>query len=174
MSRLPTAKLILSDYLNSRGKACLPGYPNKVLIEKVSLLLGLKIPKLIPGHYMAAIINLSEIIDESGEIKEVDALSCFYSSKKPKVKKRKKKSKNITKFTNTDRRWRELRYKVLKLSNGSCCLCGATAKDGIKLHVDHIKPKSIYPYLEYDLNNLQVLCEDCNIGKSNKDDTDWR
>lgn len=47
-------------------------------------------------------------------------------------------------------------------------------KDGVKLHVDHIKPKSLFLHLAYDLNNLQVLCEDCNMGKSNKDDTDWR
>jgi 5-methylcytosine-specific restriction endonuclease McrA len=24
------------------------------------------------------------------------------------------------------------------------------------------------------LDNLQVLCEPCNLGKSNRDETDWR
>lgn len=47
-------------------------------------------------------------------------------------------------------------------------------KDGKVMHVDHIKPKSLHPELKYELSNLQVLCEDCNIGKSNLDDTDWR
>jgi 5-methylcytosine-specific restriction endonuclease McrA len=28
--------------------------------------------------------------------------------------------------------------------------------------------------LELTLSNLQVLCEDCNLGKSNTDATDWR
>lgn len=74
----------------------------------------------------------------------------------------------------TDPKWQKVRYFALKESNGSCCLCGRTAKDGIKLHVDHIKPKSLYPELKYELSNLQVLCCDCNIGKSNLDDTDWR
>lgn len=26
----------------------------------------------------------------------------------------------------------------------------------------------------FDKNNLQVLCEDCNLGKSNGDSIDWR
>lgn len=53
-------------------------------------------------------------------------------------------------------------------------LVQTTAKDGVKIHVDHIKPVSLFPMLKYDMDNLQVLCELCNIGKSNTDDTDWR
>ncbi len=71
-------------------------------------------------------------------------------------------------------KWVNVRYFALKNSNGRCCLCGLSAKDGVILHVDHIKPKSLYPELEFELSNLQVLCEYCNVGKSNKDDTDWR
>ena len=74
----------------------------------------------------------------------------------------------------SDPKWRRVRYFALKESDGACCLCGRTVKDGIKLHVDHIKPKSIYPELTYEPSNLQVLCCDCNIGKSNLDETDWR
>lgn len=70
--------------------------------------------------------------------------------------------------------WREVRYQALKLHGGACQLCGATRAHGAILHVDHIKPRSKYPELQLDINNLQVLCEACNLGKSNKDDTDWR
>ena len=70
--------------------------------------------------------------------------------------------------------WRELRYRALREQGGRCCLCGRSAKDGIKLHVDHIKPRSKFPQLALEITNLQVLCEDCNIGKSNTDDVDWR
>lgn len=70
--------------------------------------------------------------------------------------------------------WRSLRYQALKMGNGRCCLCGASAFSGAVLHVDHIKPASLYPELRLDLSNLQVLCADCNLGKSNKDETDWR
>lgn len=71
-------------------------------------------------------------------------------------------------------KWRELRHVALVNSGARCTLCGASAKDGIQLHVDHIKPRSKYPELALDLDNLQILCEDCNLGKSNVDDTDWR
>lgn len=70
--------------------------------------------------------------------------------------------------------WKELRYIALRNSDGKCNLCGASAKDGVILHVDHITPRSIDSKKELDLNNLQVLCEDCNIGKGNRDCIDWR
>lgn len=42
------------------------------------------------------------------------------------------------------------------------------------IHVDHIKPRSIFPSLELDISNLQILCEACNLGKGAWDQTDWR
>ena len=65
--------------------------------------------------------------------------------------------------------WKKIRFSVLSQSNGCCSLCGASAKDGICMHVDHIKPRSKYPDLELEARNLQVLCADCNIAKSNSD-----
>lgn len=71
--------------------------------------------------------------------------------------------------------WRVLRFEVLRESNGSCSLCGRSNREhGVILHVDHIKPKSLYPELALHKPNLQVLCEDCNMGKGNRDETDWR
>lgn len=71
-------------------------------------------------------------------------------------------------------KWRALRYQALKAGKGKCCLCGRSSKEGVILHVDHIKPKTLYPELRYEITNLQVLCDDCNLGKCNFDDTDWR
>lgn len=72
------------------------------------------------------------------------------------------------------REWQGLRFRALQKSNGCCVLCGRSHRvDGVKLHVDHIKPKSRFPALALDPNNLQVLCEDCNLGKGNRDTTDW-
>lgn len=68
-------------------------------------------------------------------------------------------------------KWLKLRYDVLLLYGGRCQLCSSA---NTELHVDHIKPRSKYPKLELDPNNLQVLCRDCNLGKSNKDETDFR
>lgn len=61
--------------------------------------------------------------------------------------------------------WRKLRFSVLSENDGRCSICGTSSKDGITLHVDHIKPRSKYPELALDPTNLQVLCEACNIGK---------
>ncbi|MGN6312866.1 MAG: HNH endonuclease [Rhodanobacteraceae bacterium] len=72
------------------------------------------------------------------------------------------------------KKWKRVRYQALVAANGRCQCCGARASDGVQLHVDHIKPKSRYPELEFELSNLQVLCEDCNIGKGADDETDWR
>ncbi len=70
--------------------------------------------------------------------------------------------------------WQKLRYFVLKRDNGVCQLCGRGRKDGVVLHVDHIVPLSVDWSKRLDPNNLQTLCEDCNLGKSNKDCIDWR
>lgn len=70
--------------------------------------------------------------------------------------------------------WRRLRYKAFKLYGNQCSCCGRSAKDGLKMHVDHIKPRSKYPDLALDISNLQILCEDCNISKGNRDNIKWR
>lgn len=67
--------------------------------------------------------------------------------------------------------WRALRYRVFKTYGRVCALCRTT--EG-QMHVDHIKPRSLFPELALVFENLQVLCRDCNLGKSNRDETDWR
>ena len=69
------------------------------------------------------------------------------------------------------REWRALRYRVFARDGRVCAVCG---RKNIELHVDHIKPRSLFPDLELEINNLQILCKDCNLGKSNLDQTDWR
>lgn len=59
-----------------------------------------------------------------------------------------------------------IRYKVFKKDAFKCIVCGRGAKDGVKLHVDHKTPFSLGGLTE--LINLQTLCDNCNIGKSNK------
>lgn len=70
--------------------------------------------------------------------------------------------------------WQQLRYKALQEAKGKCCLCGRSVKDGIILHVDHIVPLSVSWGLRNKLENLQVLCNECNLGKLNKDITSWK
>ena len=63
------------------------------------------------------------------------------------------------------------RYEALRLSGGKCALCGRGA-DEVVLEVDHIVPRSRGGTDNQE--NLQVLCRECNSGKSNRDDTDFR
>jgi HNH endonuclease len=64
-------------------------------------------------------------------------------------------------------------WSVLARDNWTCCSCGRSSKEeGITLEVDHITPRSKGG--TDDLDNLQTLCKKCNIGKSNKDNTDLR
>lgn len=59
-----------------------------------------------------------------------------------------------------------LRFKVMVRDHFKCCKCGKSpATDpSVVLHIDHI-----YPYSkggETIMENLQTLCSDCNLGKS--------
>lgn len=70
--------------------------------------------------------------------------------------------------------WRKVRMQALTMYGARCMCCGASPRDGARMHVDHIKPRKLFPELALDVNNLQVLCEVCNHGKGNWDQTDWR
>ncbi|MFH8119917.1 MAG: HNH endonuclease [Candidatus Aenigmatarchaeota archaeon] len=63
---------------------------------------------------------------------------------------------------------KSLRQEVFKRDGYKCVECGAT-KETTTLHVDHIIPKSEGGTDELD--NLQTLCEKCNLAKSNRK---WR
>ncbi|MDD5051369.1 MAG: HNH endonuclease [Sulfuricurvum sp.] len=60
-----------------------------------------------------------------------------------------------------------LRFQVMRRDNFTCQQCGASpAKDpSTELHLDHIFPWSKGG--ETTFENLQTLCSNCNLGKSN-------
>lgn len=59
-----------------------------------------------------------------------------------------------------------LRYDIMNRDNFTCVLCGASARQGARLHVDHIIP--IAKGGKSTPDNLRTLCERCNVGKSDK------
>lgn len=63
-----------------------------------------------------------------------------------------------------------LRYSILRRDGFRCVLCGATAENGTRLHVDHIMPVSKGGKTEP--SNLRTLCDRCNFGKGDKYDPD--
>lgn len=72
--------------------------------------------------------------------------------------------KVIKKRTSRNINWR-MRAQVLMRDGSMCNLCGRMPKDGVLLNIDHIKPWSKGG--ETVLENLQILCNQCNVGKSN-------
>ena len=60
----------------------------------------------------------------------------------------------------------KLRTDVLRRDGSRCRMCGASAADGATLHIDHIVPVSHGGRTIPD--NLQTLCQSCNLGKSNR------
>lgn len=70
--------------------------------------------------------------------------------------------------------WQRVRMIVIERDGAKCACCGRTRLDGIIINVDHIKPRKRYPHLALDPKNLQVLCNECNLGKGNLYETDWR
>lgn len=60
-----------------------------------------------------------------------------------------------------------LRKQCLKRDNYTCKICGLY--DPEIVCADHIKPKSQFPELSFNLDNLQTLCPNCHERKSRKE-----
>jgi hypothetical protein len=65
-----------------------------------------------------------------------------------------------------------IRWQVFQRDRWKCVSCGRGSQHDAILHVDHIIPRSKGG--QDALDNYQTLCDACNIGKSNKDNTDLR
>lgn len=132
----------------------------------------------------------SEVIDDKGRKVFVEKITSNLSHNEVRLeyekrcrKTRKRKTRTIRSgysrlkkrdFYNS-REWRELRFEILLRDKRTCLCCGARGgENGVVLHVDHIKPLSKFWELRANKDNLQTLCEECNLGKSNKWDTDFR
>lgn len=76
------------------------------------------------------------------------------------------------KKNNKDSVWNKsyIRKPLLEMSNGKCCYCECKVGPGEReMHVDHFKPKSIYPDLVVEWENLLPSCPHCNKEKSSHD-----
>ena len=60
---------------------------------------------------------------------------------------------------------KSIRHEVFKRDDYKCVECGASNKE-TRLHIDHIVP--VAQGGSDELDNLQTLCEDCNLAKSDR------
>lgn len=115
--------------------------------------------------------DLSSHKKRSAKSKEDYLLSNKYTQPINNKEKRKCKPKKHK----TDKEyWIKIRRHAIKVYGSVCMCCGITPKSTKNRHVDHIKPKKLYPELEYSLGNLQILCKKCNEDKSDLVDFDFR
>jgi len=71
-------------------------------------------------------------------------------------------------------KWRELRTQVIAKYGNKCVKCDFVGTEKHPIHIDHIKPRKLYPELALSFDNLQPLCGKCNKSKGNKTDIDYR
>lgn len=69
-----------------------------------------------------------------------------------------------------DKNYLDCRSYIFQRIESKCCKCGSQKS----LHLDHIKPVSKYPEQYLNKDNMQILCEVCNLEKSNKNENDYR
>jgi len=123
-------------------------------------------------------LNVDHIIGKN-KIEKIKSCSVQSAAAKPKPARAARPSRVSGIDVTTDAflstyEWRKVRMEALKKHGPRCQCCGATPADGAVMNVDHIKPRKKWPSLALDLTNLQILCHECNHGKGNWDNTDWR
>lgn len=108
-------------------------------------------------------------------IDEIAGIPVRASTHRQKAKKsRASKAKSSSFYASWE--WKQVRYESLKIHGRQCMCCGWSPSPGSngRLCVDHIKPRSKFPELALEVSNTQVLCNECNMGKSNIYEDDFR
>lgn len=71
-------------------------------------------------------------------------------------------AKRFSSHITSTKRWKAVRFLILRRDGFRCCICGARGR----LEIDHIKPVRTHPELAYAPDNLQALCPACHTRKT--------
>lgn len=63
------------------------------------------------------------------------------------------------------RRSKALKKALERMTDGHCAYCQKGTEEG---QVEHVRPKSLFPTLAYEVKNYLHACPRCNLAKSNK------
>ena len=138
--------------------------PSMSEMKKEPSIIGTKAYVIRWGSWTKALIAFVEKINSDAPISDI--------VEKQEVEEVDSKKTVLKKCLPEDRReipW-NLRFKIYKRDNYKCVICGRSPATtfGIELHVNHIIPWSKGGKTKED--NLNTLCNECNIGKSNQYD----
>lgn len=64
-----------------------------------------------------------------------------------------------------DYSFKKFKEELFQEFDGKCCYCGVKAYSPKMVDIEHFKPKSLYPDLANDYENLLITCRECNIYK---------
>lgn len=117
------------------------------------------------GSWQNACLKFIEYKSGRAVLSDQEALPVLADSTKSNIEKR-NSSEVETRRTRTIPL--SIRVKVLARDKFKCVYCGKSPamNAGTLLHIDHIVPFSLGG--TNTLDNLQTLCEECNLGKSDK------
>jgi hypothetical protein len=67
----------------------------------------------------------------------------------------------------TGGKWKWVMTQIKVRDDYTCQICGFREVE--IMEVDHIRPKSVYPELRFNFNNLITLCPNCHRRKTNRE-----
>jgi len=128
-------------------------------------------PYISDGSSMSNLYSFYSDFKDRGELKDFFNHRKLKLDNKPQISSYKKVTgKSYHKFYET-KEWISLSSTVKKIYGKKCMKCGDSKSI---MHTDHIIPRSLDISKELDIKNMQVLCENCNIEKSNLNCNDYR
>ena len=158
--------LELCDLKPSRSRINIPNEDLFANLEHIWLTLGRQ-PKYSEIQKPLSLFSVGTYEQRFGSwYNALDAFVLYMSDEETDIKPNTKINKDGIKHTTKREPSARLKVQVLMRDGNRCRLCGVECNDGLhNIHFDHIIPWSKGG--ETTLENLQVLCNDCNLAKGN-------
>ena len=158
--------LELCDLKPSRSRINIPNEELFANIEQIWLTLGRQ-PKYSDIQKPLSLFSVGTYEQRFGSwYNALDAFVIYMSEEESVIKPNVRINKDGIKHTTKRELSARLKVQVLMRDGNRCRLCGVECNDGLhNVHFDHIIPWSKGG--ETTLDNLQVLCSDCNLAKGN-------
>jgi 5-methylcytosine-specific restriction endonuclease McrA len=62
----------------------------------------------------------------------------------------------------------DVREALCRMYDNLCCYCESSVRDVAWEHIEHYKPKSLFPELTFEWTNLHLACPKCNVAKGDQ------